>query len=156
MISKIIELAHFIPLVSFYTPWKHQETRVFFMFPGDIERDQSWNELIVCYFFPVDTLHKKWSFPLRMCSDTLYWTADASRRKQGKSAVKDLDNWFGISRKTFADLNFEILKFVNCFARTTFGSFTKRCLSWSENLPIILNNVKTGWKGREVLSSIIY
>ena len=35
---------HFIPLVSFHTPWKHQKTRGFFMFSGGIEWDQ-WHEI---------------------------------------------------------------------------------------------------------------
>ena len=30
----------FIPLFSFYTPWKHQKTKGFPMFPRGIERDQ--------------------------------------------------------------------------------------------------------------------
>ena len=37
-------LTHFISLFSFYTPWKHQKTRVFLMFSGDIERDQ-WHKM---------------------------------------------------------------------------------------------------------------
>ena len=36
--------AHFMPLVSFYTPWKHQKTRGFLMPPGGTERDQ-WHEM---------------------------------------------------------------------------------------------------------------
>ena len=36
-------LTHFLPLVSFYTPWKHHKTRGFLMFTGGIERDQ-WYE----------------------------------------------------------------------------------------------------------------
>ena len=35
---------HFRPLVSSYTPWKHQETRGFLMFSEDIKRDQ-WHEM---------------------------------------------------------------------------------------------------------------
>ena len=31
-------LTFFIPLVSFYTPWKHQETRGYLIFSGGIER----------------------------------------------------------------------------------------------------------------------
>ena len=37
-------VTHFIPLVSFYTPWKHQKTRGFLMFSGGLERDQ-WHEM---------------------------------------------------------------------------------------------------------------
>ena len=37
-------LTHFMPQVSFYTPWKHQKTKGFLMFPGVIERDQ-WHEM---------------------------------------------------------------------------------------------------------------
>ena len=33
-------LTHFTPLIPFYTPGKHQKTRVFIMFSGDQERDQ--------------------------------------------------------------------------------------------------------------------
>ena len=32
-------VTHFMPLISFYTPWKHQKTSGFLMFSGDIERD---------------------------------------------------------------------------------------------------------------------
>ena len=37
-------LTHFMPLVSFYTPWKYQKAIGFLMFSGCIERDQ-WNEM---------------------------------------------------------------------------------------------------------------
>ena len=33
-------LSHFIPLVSFYTPWKHQRTSGLLMFSGCIEKNQ--------------------------------------------------------------------------------------------------------------------
>ena len=33
-----------MPLVSFYTPWKHQKTRGFLMFPRGIEKDK-WHEM---------------------------------------------------------------------------------------------------------------
>ena len=32
-----------MPMVSFYTPWKHQKTISFLTFPGLLERDQ-WHE----------------------------------------------------------------------------------------------------------------
>ena len=35
---------HFIALISFYTPRKHQKTRDFLMFSGGTERDQ-WQEM---------------------------------------------------------------------------------------------------------------
>ena len=37
------QLTHFLPLVYFYTPWKHQKTFCFLMFSGGIERDQ-WHK----------------------------------------------------------------------------------------------------------------
>ena len=37
-------LTRFMPLISFYTPRKHQKTRGFLMFSGGIERDQ-WHEM---------------------------------------------------------------------------------------------------------------
>ena len=37
-------LTHFMPLVSFDTPWKHQKTEGFLMFSGAIEWDQ-WHEM---------------------------------------------------------------------------------------------------------------
>ena len=33
-------LTHFNPLISFYTPWKHQKTRGFLIFSGGIKRDR--------------------------------------------------------------------------------------------------------------------
>ena len=33
-----------MPLVSFYTPWKHQETKGFLIFSGCIERDE-WHDM---------------------------------------------------------------------------------------------------------------
>ena len=33
-------LTHFMPLVSFYAPWKHQKTFGFLMFSGGIEKDR--------------------------------------------------------------------------------------------------------------------
>ena len=37
-------LIHFMSLVSFYTPWKHQKSSVFLTFWGVVERDQ-WHEI---------------------------------------------------------------------------------------------------------------
>ena len=37
-------VAHFIPLISFYTPWKHEKISDFLTFSGGIERDQ-WHEM---------------------------------------------------------------------------------------------------------------
>ena len=37
-------LTHFMPLGSFDSPWKHQETKDFLMSSGGIERDQ-WHEM---------------------------------------------------------------------------------------------------------------
>ena len=37
--NKMFNPTHFMPLVSFYTPWKHQKTRGF-LFSGGIEREQ--------------------------------------------------------------------------------------------------------------------
>ena len=45
-------------------------------------------------------------------------------------------------------MNFEILKFVNGFARATFGSFTKRCVAWLAELANHFEYVKTDWKVR--------
>ena len=39
-----VGLTHFVPLVSFYTPSKHQKTTGFLMFRGGIERDH-WHSL---------------------------------------------------------------------------------------------------------------
>ena len=39
-----ISLTHFMPLVPFYIPWKHQKTSDFLMFSVGIERDQ-WHEM---------------------------------------------------------------------------------------------------------------
>ena len=33
-------LAHFMPLISFYTPWKNQKTKGFLIFSRGIERDR--------------------------------------------------------------------------------------------------------------------
>ena len=35
-------LTHFVPLVSFDTPWKHQKAKCFLMFSGGIEIDQCY------------------------------------------------------------------------------------------------------------------
>ena len=37
------QLTHFMPLVSFYTPWKYQKTRCFLIFSGGVERPLSVN-----------------------------------------------------------------------------------------------------------------
>ena len=42
--AKETKLTHFMPLVSFYTPSKHQKTFGFLMFLGGIERGQ-WHEM---------------------------------------------------------------------------------------------------------------
>ena len=33
-------ISHFMPLISFYNPWKHHKTRGFLKFSGGIEIDQ--------------------------------------------------------------------------------------------------------------------
>ena len=48
IVDVLYNLTYFIPLVSFYTPWKHQKTSGFLIFSGDIEREQcmewvKWN-----------------------------------------------------------------------------------------------------------------
>ena len=40
----IVFLTHFMPLISFDTPWKHQKTRGFLMFSGGLKRVQ-WHEM---------------------------------------------------------------------------------------------------------------
>ena len=42
--SIVLLLIHFIVLVSFYAPWKHQQSSGFLIFSGGIERDQ-WHEI---------------------------------------------------------------------------------------------------------------
>ena len=37
-------VTHFMPLVSFYIPWKHQKTFGFLIFSGGIERGH-WHEM---------------------------------------------------------------------------------------------------------------
>ena len=37
-------LIPFMPLISFYTPWKHQKTRGFLIFPRGVERNHQWHE----------------------------------------------------------------------------------------------------------------
>ena len=37
---EMLSLTHFMSLVFFYTPWKHQKTFCFLMLSGGIERDQ--------------------------------------------------------------------------------------------------------------------
>ena len=41
-------LTHFMPVVSFYTSWKHQKTRGFLMLPGGLEKDQ-WHWVGQCH-----------------------------------------------------------------------------------------------------------
>ena len=38
-------LTHFMPLISFDTPWKHQKTGCLLMFSGGIKRSVAWNGL---------------------------------------------------------------------------------------------------------------
>ena len=38
-----VSLIYFMPLISFYNPWKHQHTSSSLMYSGNIEKDQ-WNE----------------------------------------------------------------------------------------------------------------
>ena len=35
---------HVMPMISYYTPWKHQKTRAFLMFSGGKERKQ-WHKM---------------------------------------------------------------------------------------------------------------
>ena len=37
------DLKRFMPLVSFYIPWKHQKTSDFLIFSGDIKNSLAWN-----------------------------------------------------------------------------------------------------------------
>ena len=41
--ESVIKLNLFMPIVSFNTPWKHQKTRDFLIFSGDIEKHH-WHE----------------------------------------------------------------------------------------------------------------
>ena len=40
----LVNLTDFMPLVSFYTPWKNVKTRDFLMFSGGIEK-YYWHEI---------------------------------------------------------------------------------------------------------------
>ena len=42
--NMVLSLTHFMSLVSFDTPWKHQKNKDFHMFSEGIERDQ-WHEM---------------------------------------------------------------------------------------------------------------
>ena len=42
--SKYLTLTRFLPLASFYTPWKHKKNSSFLMFSGGMEREQ-WHEM---------------------------------------------------------------------------------------------------------------
>ena len=44
MTDKLYYLTHFMSLISFQTPWKHQKTRSFLLFSGGIKSDQ-WHEM---------------------------------------------------------------------------------------------------------------
>ena len=44
-------LTHFMSLVSFYTPWKHQKTRVFWCFREVQNRPVTWNGLMYLLLF---------------------------------------------------------------------------------------------------------
>ena len=56
---KICLLTHFMPLVSFYTPWKHQKISVFRLVARNgLRKIQSW--------FLIITLHK-------ICENTGHW-----------------------------------------------------------------------------------
>ena len=42
--TQMMLLNHFMPMFSFYPPWKHQKIRDFLMLLGGLERDQ-WHEM---------------------------------------------------------------------------------------------------------------
>ena len=43
-INPLFTLSHFMPLISFCNPWKHQKIRVFPMFSRSIDREQ-WHQM---------------------------------------------------------------------------------------------------------------
>ena len=68
---KVRYLTHFMPLVLFYTPWQHQKTTSFFMFPGWYrKRPMVWNGLtcsIGKYLFIKKLKQNSWT--LSKCLD---------------------------------------------------------------------------------------
>ena len=40
-----VSVTYFMPLVSFYTPWKHHKVGSFLIFSGGAERPVAWNGL---------------------------------------------------------------------------------------------------------------
>ena len=46
MLMKISPLTHYMPLVSFYTHWKHQTTKDFLLISGGTERDHQYPEMV--------------------------------------------------------------------------------------------------------------
>ena len=69
--SKVRYLTHFMPLVFFYTPWQHQKTTSFFVFPGWYrKRPMVWNGLtcsIGKYLFIKKLKQNSWT--LSKCLD---------------------------------------------------------------------------------------
>ena len=65
-----LPLTHFKPLVSFYTPWKHQKTFGFIMFSGGIETDQCFEMGQNIWKFSGGIELEFW---LEMRSFTLFW-----------------------------------------------------------------------------------
>ena len=63
---------YFIPLISFHTIWKYEKTICFLMFSGDIAKEQ-WHKMGLLlernsFHRQQNSLHEKWSFPLRISS----------------------------------------------------------------------------------------
>ena len=85
---------HFMPLISFYTPWKHQKTSDLLMFLGGIERCQ-WHEMGYIFLLEKQFLkrfHTTWQcfkkitkslLTLRkICQNTgFYWLVDSAQLK---------------------------------------------------------------------------
>ena len=75
--TRINILIHYMPLISFYSHWKHQKIRAFLMFSGGIERDHgmkwvNWLLQVKRKRFLVSWA-LLWCFSLQYTSPFIFW-----------------------------------------------------------------------------------
>ena len=95
-VPSVAKLSHFMTLVSFYTPWKHQKTFGFLMFSEGIERDHGMKWVKCVNVWNLTTTSHLSDIPI--VRKLLFYKARQKSKKQNSSQISynSVDPVYGI------------------------------------------------------------
>ena len=100
-------LTHFMPLISFYIPWKHQKTSGFLVFSGGTE-EISGMKSVESELNSLSANPTKWSNTLKQFVGTLLTNCLSVFDHFVKLALKGLVNMILLETKTYINLKYKL------------------------------------------------